>query len=123
MISGTVTASHEIVILVRVRGTGSAEQDIDAVLDTGFNGSLTLPTNTVASLGLQWQSRGSATLANGQVVQFDVYCGAVIWDGAMQRILVQAVDGAPLLGMALLMNHDLRARLVVAGRAEITAIP
>ena len=43
MIRGTVNARLEAVVRLRVRGLGGAELDVDAVVDTGFTSSLTLP--------------------------------------------------------------------------------
>lgn len=123
MISGTVNASHEILIPVPVRDAAAKERQIEAVLDTGFNGSLTLPPALIAGLGLTWRSRGQAMLANGNVEQFDIYAATVVWDGTPRRVLVQAIDTAPLLGMALLVGYDLRARVIDGGAVAIEAIP
>ena len=123
MISGTVNARHEILIRVPVRDAAGQEQQVEAVLDTGFTGSLTLPSALIASLGLPWRSRGNAVLANGNVEQFDIYAATVVWDGTPRRILIQAIDTAPLLGMALLAGYELRVRVTDGGSVQIEAIP
>ena len=41
MITGVVSAAREARIPIRVRGPTGQEQDIDAVIDTGYNGWLT----------------------------------------------------------------------------------
>jgi predicted aspartyl protease len=51
--------------------------DIDAVVDSGFTASLTLPSATIAALGLARQSSGGAVLADGSVRQFDIYAAEV----------------------------------------------
>ncbi len=96
---------------------------METILDTGFNGSLTLPPSLIASLGLPWRSRTSAILANGNVEEFDIYAATVIWDGIPPRILVQAINNIPLLGMALLVGYDLRARVIVGVSLQIEAFP
>ena len=116
MISGSVNARHEILIRVPVHDAAAREQQVEAILDTGFTGSLTLPPALIASLGLPWRSLGS-------VEQFDVYAATVVWDGTPRRVLVQAIDAAPLLGMALLVGYDLRARVIDGGAVAIEAIP
>ncbi len=123
MITGTVNARPEILIRLAVRDAAGVEQQIDTILDTGFNGALTLPPGLIASIGLTWRSRGNAILADGSVQQFDIYAATVIWDGVPRQILIQAIDTAPLLGMALLVGHDLRVRVAVGGSVEIEAIP
>ncbi|MGH7169560.1 MAG: clan AA aspartic protease [Gemmataceae bacterium] len=123
MITGTVNSRHEILIRLPVRNAAGSEQEVEAILDTGFNGSLTLPPALTVSLGLTWVTRGSAILANGTVEQFDVYAATVLWDGIPQSIMVPAIHTAPLLGMALLTGYDLRVRVAVGGLVQIEAIP
>jgi predicted aspartyl protease len=64
VITGTVNARREGTIRLPVQGTDGRQQTIEAVVDTGFSGSLTLPPAVIAGLGLLWRTRGSATLAN-----------------------------------------------------------
>jgi predicted aspartyl protease len=87
MIRGTVNARLEAMIRLTVESAGGPGEEIEAVVDTGFNGSLTLPPTVIARLGLAWRSRGSAILANGNLDHFDVYAAIVIWDGAARHIL------------------------------------
>jgi clan AA aspartic protease len=123
MITGTVNARHELLIRLPVRNAAGKEQEVEAVLDTGFSGSLTLPPAVIANLGLLWISRESGGLADGTVVQFDLYVATVVWDGVVRPILVQAIGTTPLLGMELLIGYDLRIRVAVGGLVEIEAIP
>src|SRR5207253_11506880 len=106
-----------------VRNSAGQQQEVEAVFDSGFTGSLTLPPSLIASLGLPWRSRSSAILANGRVEQIDIHAGAIIWDGISRPILIQALDNVPLLGMALLVGYDLRARVTVGGLVQIEAAP
>ena len=52
MILGVVNAHSEATIRLPVRDAVGHEHEIEAVLDTGFNGSLTLPPALIAALGL-----------------------------------------------------------------------
>jgi clan AA aspartic protease len=123
MITGIVNARHEILIRVPIRNAAGQEQEVEAILDTGFNGSLTLPAALIANLGLPWRSRGNAVLANGNVEQFDIYAATVVWDRLPRQILVQSIDTAPLLGMALLAGCHLRVQVTVGGTVQVEAIP
>ena len=123
MISGTVNARLEAVILLRVRGLGGAELAFDAVIDTGFTSSLTLPATTITALGLVRQSGGSAVLGDGSVRSFDVYAAEVEWDGNWRPVLVSAVGDEVLVGMRLLAGHEVRVAVVPGGPVEITPIP
>jgi predicted aspartyl protease len=52
MMTGVVTADREATIRLIVRGREGREIEVGAVLDTGFNGSLTLPSPLVVALDL-----------------------------------------------------------------------
>jgi clan AA aspartic protease len=93
------------------------------VIDTGFNGFLTLPPARLASLGATWLYRGQAVLADGSVQVFDVYTVTVIWDSQPRRVEAESVDAAPLAGMALLQKHDLKIEIVPGGTVLITPRP
>ena len=80
MITGMVTAFHELLVRVTVRNFTGQRQEVDAILDTGFNGSLSLPSATIAVLGLPWHSYGGGVLANGRTVSFDIYAATVMWE-------------------------------------------
>lgn len=121
MIRGTVSARLEAVI--RLRGPGGAEMDFDAVIDTGFSSSLTLPATAVAALALVRQSSSVATLGDGSVRSFDVYAAEVEWEGTWRPILVSAVGDEVLVGMRLLAGHELLVAVVPGGTVEISLHP
>ena len=52
MITGQVTVYREAVISLSVKGPEGQSREIDAVIDTGFNGFLTLPASLIQELGL-----------------------------------------------------------------------
>ena len=52
MILGVMTAHTEATIRLPVRAVNGREQEIAVILDTGFNGALTLPPAMIAGLGL-----------------------------------------------------------------------
>jgi clan AA aspartic protease len=97
--------------------------DVDAVVDSGFTASLTLPTTAVAALGLVRQSGGGAVLADGSIQPFDIYAAEVDWDGSWRAVLVSAVGDEVLLGMRLLTGHELRIAVVPTGAVEIKPLP
>jgi clan AA aspartic protease len=123
MIRGVVNARCEAVVGFRVRGPGGGEQDVDAVIDTGFTASLSLPARTVAALALPRMSVSGAVLADGSVRQFDVHAGEVEWDGSWRPVLVSAIGGEALVGMRLLAGYQLRVEVVPGGPVEITPLP
>lgn len=67
MITGSVNTDYEAVIRLRIQGPRGYQQEVEAIIDTGFNGFLTLPPLLVTELGLARLSRGRALLANGAI--------------------------------------------------------
>jgi len=123
MITGIVTVAREAVISLTVRGPNGQEQEIEAVIDTGFDGSLTLPPALITALGLPWRRRGRALLADGNESVFEIYEATVIWDGTIRRVSVDEVDVVPLVGMALLYGYELTVQIVEGGRVILKPLP
>jgi clan AA aspartic protease len=123
MISGLVTGDGQAVIHLTVRGPTGQEQDIEAVIDTGFDGWLSLPSSLIASLNLVWRQRGRAVLADGSESVFDIYEGAVFWDGQARRIPVHEAETTPLVGMSLLQGYELNVQVEPGGKVTIRARP
>jgi clan AA aspartic protease len=88
MITGVVTADRQAIIHLMVRGPAGQEQEIAAIIDTGFGGWLSLPSSIVVRLGLVWRQRGRALLADGRESVFDIYEATVDWDGKTRRVPV-----------------------------------
>lgn len=117
-----VNPDREAIIRLPVRGPDEREQEIEAVIDTGFNGFLTLPPEVVMALGLAFIGRGRAILANGSEDLFDIHEATVVWGDRTLDVEAEAADADPLVGTALLYGHDLRIQLVDGGTVTITQL-
>ena len=53
MIAGTVNAAREARIPLTLRAPLGTTHEIDALIDTGFDGFLTLPPSVIVALGLK----------------------------------------------------------------------
>ena len=71
MIEGVVNSAFDAVVNLVIRGSSGRAREIEAVIDTGFNGFLTLPPALVSELGLPLVTRGTAFLADGEEVRFN----------------------------------------------------
>ena len=116
-----MNAAYEPVVTLAVQGPQGRTRETEAVVDTGFNGYLTLPPELVADLGLRLAGTGSGVLADGSVVEFDVHFCTVHWDGHQRLIRVNVADTTPLIGMRLLHSHNLKIEVVDGGRVVIQA--
>ncbi len=122
MIEGVVNAAYEAVVTLPLRGPDGRSREVDAVVDTGYNGFLTLPSSVVAELGLPYRGHSEAILADGSVAEFDVYGVTVSWDGSARNVSVNVADSAPLVGMLLLDRHNLNIDVEDGGRVVIQAL-
>jgi clan AA aspartic protease len=121
--TGIVNADLAAVLTLRVLDASGHPHDVDAVIDTGFNGYLTLPPALAAGLGLQWLCRQQGQLADGSLQTFDVYVGTVEWHGQPQAVEVDAANAQPLLGMALLEGSELRIEVRSGSPLTINILP
>ena len=119
MIEGFVNANLEAVVTLPLRGPAGQEREIDAVIDTGFNGFLTLPPMLVADLGLSIVGEGEAVLADGGEVSFNVYGVTVLWGGLPRYVETGAVGNESLVGMSMLNGHNLNIDVESEGRVLI----
>jgi clan AA aspartic protease len=122
MMQGIVDQNCEAIIRLVVSNTNKQRQVIDAVLDTGFTGFLTLPLAILTSLNLQAYSREEGTLGDGSTCIFDVYTGFVIWDGEFRRIDINASEASPLIGMSLLYGYRVQFDTVEGGTVMIQSL-
>jgi clan AA aspartic protease len=123
VIRGSVNADYEAIIALVVRGPFGRTEQINAVLDTGFTGFLTLPASIVSALQLKWRGQAEAILGDGSTHQFDVYSASVDWDGHERPVEVDLANATPLLGMGLIAGFDLRIEAVIGGIVLIEARP
>jgi clan AA aspartic protease len=120
MMQGFVNQSCEAVLPIVIKHNTITEL-VDAVIDTGFSGFLTLPAEIIAALDLSWKGRDDATLGDGTRCIFDVYIATVIWDGQYREIDINESETNPLIGMKLLRGYDLRMRIIEGGTVVIEA--
>lgn len=118
MINGTV---KNLQILVPVTFVLPARYKVvlEFVVDTGFEGALTLPIAAVATLQLPYFSELDANLANDSSTKTDVHIATILWNGQEQEVAVLAMGRRPLLGTALLEGKHLGSDFVEGGVATI----
>lgn len=119
MIEGVVNAAREAVVTLSLRGPSGQAREVEAVIDTGYDGFLTLPPYLVEALELPFRFRGRAFLANGNVETFNVHDVTVLWDGQPRYVDADAVGPTPLIGMSLLDRHNLNIEIADGGRVVI----
>ncbi len=80
-------------IIIKVSGTPKGKRkEIPALLDTGHNGSLSLPTLDLIEIGAKLSSFGPATLANGHKVTVMYFRVFVEIDGKTKEVSAGMID-------------------------------
>jgi clan AA aspartic protease len=123
MMTGRVTARREATLRLTVLGPDQRQHVADTVLDTGFNGFLTLPSHMIQTLRLPFVGHRRATLGDGSIVVLDLYLATVLWYEQEREVLVLQADGEPLVGMALLYGSRVVLHVVDDGDVLIEPWP
>jgi predicted aspartyl protease len=124
MITSAVNHNLELVVRVRVHGLTGPAHPLEFIIDTGFEGQLSLPALVVTAMGMPFVQQILTRQADGNVVPAPAHRAVVEWDGAIRIVdVVASSGGLALLGMDMLRNHDLRARCQVGGLIEIEKVP
>lgn len=123
MMTGTINSDLEALLQLTVQDANGQPHLVEAVVDTGFNGFLTLPPAFIAAMGLQWLCRQQGQLADGSFLTFDVYVATVDWEGRPRGVEIEAADAQPLLGMSMLQGSELRMQVKPGGLMMIASLP
>ena len=119
MIHGVVSRNREATISLVVVNENRQTKLITAVIDTGYTGYLSLPSEIITELNLSWTGIDRGTLGDGSEVTFEVYAAKVIWDGEYRDIPVNEAETDPLVGISLLYGYDLHIQTVEGGDVTI----
>ncbi|MCR4405261.1 MAG: hypothetical protein NUW06_08340 [Candidatus Acetothermia bacterium] len=110
MIEGTIEEAGTPVLTIKVIGKRGEEITVEGVLDTGFDGFLSLPISLAVSLGLELIDVIHAELADGTIVEDELlFAGRAEWDGTVMEVdilLTRSQD--VLIGTACLRGYQVR---------------
>jgi clan AA aspartic protease len=123
MIEGAVNGYGEAVVTLTVRGPTGQEGRFDFVVDTGFDGAMSLHPSIAAALELPRLGVEHAMLADGSVAVFPSSAVSVLWNGKLRRVSVSVAENVPFLGMAALEGHELHLQAITDGLVRISALP
>jgi clan AA aspartic protease len=122
MMHGVVNLRREATLSLVIGNANKQQQVVDAVIDTGFTGFLSLPSEIITTLDLPWSASDIVTLGDGSETLFDIYTAIVIWDGQYREIYIAESETEPLIGMSLLYGYRLQIETVEGGKVTIDAL-
>ncbi len=114
-----IVRGREPLIRLTIRGFRGRHQEIEAVIDSGYTGWLSLPPTVIAALNLRWRTFGRGILADGSLSSFDVYHAKVVWDGRARPVFVDEFDATPLVGMAMMRGYEYKMQVRARGKVTL----
>lgn len=118
MIRGIVSSQLDAIVGVEVRGR-SQSRFLHAVVDTGFNGHLSLGLKVIHELQMTAIGARVGELADGTKTVLEAFTATALWEGKQRKITVVESDGECLLGMAMLKNSRLTIDVIADGQVVI----
>jgi predicted aspartyl protease len=73
VIEGTVNDHREAVVEITILGLADQRERVTCVVDTGYDGALTLPAEIASSLGLPSMGAGRSMLGDGSWTNYRSY--------------------------------------------------
>jgi clan AA aspartic protease len=94
---------------------------LEFVVDTGFEGALALPLETIAQLKLPFELELDSVLADGNAVPTPVHSATILWQNKRIDVAILGLGERPLLGTALLASYRLTVDFLESG--QVTVLP
>ena len=109
-------------IEVRRTHSGTQPRPVEALLDTGFDGALSLPSDYVETLQLPLMTERVVTLGDGSSVNVKVHVGFVRIASQWYRCAVLATGDIPTVGMHLMQGLKVCFEATEDGEIEIVPL-
>lgn len=122
MITGHVNSEREILISLELLSGEDSHVSIQASVDTGFNGFLTLPPHVLNIIVALPAGTRRAELGDGSLVEIEVFLVQADWDGKALPVLAIQTEASPLVGMSLLWGSRVRFEAEEDGSVMIETI-
>ena len=117
--AGRVNGDLEAIVQVSMEDNRGNYHAFDCVVDTGFDGFVALPADTIQELGLISRGRRQTGLVNDSEAMLPVYLAIVDWRGEFSEVSVLQTEQDFLVGMALLENSTLTIQVWDGGSVTV----
>ena len=125
MIQGKVDGSGRPIIPIQISLRGGGYREIEAMVDTGFNGDLALPNSIFKLLRSSMAKPHPTTLVGGTVEEFPRVLTRAKLDGDSQQVFALDVGEKweiPLIGFRLLKGYSIYIEARPDGKVEISPL-
>ena len=122
MLTGRVSRELQAWVSVEILARDGQGHPVEFVLDTGFEGHLTLPLSIIRRLELTSAGNQDVLLANGQSDTLQLFAGVVLWHGRRRVVEIIESGSEPLLGMSLLRGSRVTLDVRYDGAVVVDAL-
>ncbi len=122
MIVGKVDQFHRPSISLVLVGEDGQEWSIEAQVDTGFSGELTLPMSAIERLGIESSGITTYRLGDGSLTPFDSYDATIRWADRVRHVTALVSENFPLIGVGLLWGTNLSVDFRNGGDVAVTEL-
>jgi len=120
---GLVTPDYQAIIRITIYGHDSEIRlELEALIDTGFNGFLSLHPAIISQLTLPQTDIRAVELADGSLIETKIYRANVSWPDPNHVVEVMEITGDNVIGMLLLRDHELHIEVRDGGIVEINPL-
>ena len=122
MLLGAVNLLRRPSVPITLVDGGGRDWSIEAQVDTGFTGELTLPISAIDRLGLESSGFSTYRVGGGSLTPFNSYDATIRWGNGVRYITVLASENFPLVGVGLLWGKNLSVDFSHGGNVSITEL-
>ena len=99
------------------------DKEIEAIVDTGFNGALSLPQELITELRLKKIGSAQYVMADGTISESNIYLAKVAWFNEKVEVsVISSSSEFSLLGMELLSKAKITFCLFLGIRIMISEV-
>ncbi len=109
-------------VLIEVKSEAELGVPMEALLDSGFTGAVSLPLRVVEESDLTWSGEHSVTLGDASEVGVDLYEGIVEFAGGRYRCAILCTGDVPTVGMHLMQEARICFEAVPGGTVSLASI-
>jgi clan AA aspartic protease len=108
VLKGIVNDREEPVVNLHLISSNGHAHFYPVIIDTGFNGNLSVPEKLAKRYGWPWIGNESYEIATGDVVEQKVFLGEIRWFGMQEQVYAVASHASDILmGTRLLRRYQL----------------
>ena len=122
MLLGAVNLLRRPSVAIILVDAGGRDWSIDAQVDTGFTGELTLPISAIDRLGLESSGFSTYRVGGGSLTPLNSYDATIRWGNGLKYVTVLASETQPLIGVGLLWDHHLSIDFQHGGDVSISEL-